>query len=613
MRYSVNEYVLASLFFVIFPTLIVAFELPSNRGNNRVVPASLLSTPEAINLNNEVPPDERHDNNRKEKSKRSRNPAMGDTPFLRKRTAHLLRMTSMCYENGKGPHDIILGPKMKVDQKTFNWLIDSWAFSGELDAADKANALLTRMEKLDSPTSIFDGIRPDVRSYTKVMNAISRSGRLDSGPMAKKMIDRMENLYFSGRNVAAKPNTFTYTALVEAYSNSGAPGSAKRAADTCQLMIQKWQNNDPDVRPTSRSFNAAINAYAKSGEYDAAQQAEKLFEQMIQVFEAGNEDCKPNTFNYNSVINALANSEDEDSVHRARELLERMERKYIAGDQAVKPTTVSYNTVIDAYAKSGLEDAAEKAEDILRHMEEIYESGENTDAKPNVRSFNSVINAYAKSGREDAAVKAESVLIRMEELCKAGDDGVRPDTHSFSTVINAWARSKNSDKAERAQNLFREMKRLYEAGNESVRPNVVAYNAVLNACAFTNGDVTESNRAVEIGHMILRDLEQSSFGKPDQITYGTFLKVCTNQMADCDARDKVVEVLFKKCCKDGQVGNMVIQQLKQVTKSDHYLRLIGRTQEERVSIEELPRNWWCNVVEGKRQRRKRRFDEAAGK
>lgn len=562
--------------------------------------------------------EERKDINGKEfvrkvqKKPRNHNPAMGDTAFLRKRTAHLLRITADTYARSSGSSDILSG-KMKVDKKTFNWLIDSWAFSGELDASDKAYALLKRMEELDSESSQYKGIRPDVRSYTKVINAISRSGRVDAGDMADKLMKRMETLYVTAQNVAAKPNTFTYTALVEAHANSGAPGCAARAAEICDEMIQKWEDGDADVRPTSRCFNAAINAYAKSGEEGAAQLAEGIFDQMIEVYEAGNEECKPNTFNYNAVICALANSDEEGSARRAQELLGRMEDQCKAGDDDVRPTTVSFNTVIDAYAKSGEEDAEECAENLLRHMEELVETGVNTEAKPNVRSFNTVINAYAKSGREDAALKAERVLEYMESLHEAGNEDVRPDVHSFCTVINAWARSQKPGKAERAQNLFREMTKLYEAGNTHLRPNVVAYNAVMNACAFTNGDMQESTRAVEIAHRVLRDLESSEFGTPDQITYGTFLKVCANQMAECDTRDKVVEVLFKKCCKDGQVGNMVLQQLKGVTKNDQYVRLTSRANWENVKMEELPADWWRNVVEGKYRRRKRRYDKQPSK
>jgi hypothetical protein len=627
MKLRINQYIFASLLvtaLVVPRSMALCLQVISRKQSVTTASLHLLNIPDVVYANGEEE-DNSHDldyNSKEDKKGRNQNPVIGDMAFLRKRTADLLKITAVeGYERGCND---ILGRKMRIDKKTFNWLIDSWAFSGELDAADKAYALLLRMEELGASDS---GIRPDVRSYTKVINAISRSAGPDCGEKADKLLSKMESLYLSGKNEAAKPNTFTYTAVIEAYANSGSPGTASRAADVIDIMIQKWENGDEDVRPTSRSFNAAINAFAKSGEEGAAQHAESLFEQMVDIYETGNEECKPTAFNYNSVINALANSGEEGSAQRAEEFLERMESEYRKGDQDVKPTTITFNTVIDAFAKSGEEGAAQRAENVLRHMEEMYESHENMDAKPNVRSFNAVINAYAKSGLDDAAFKAERVLDLMERLYEAGREEVRPDVHSFSTVINgrsheprsiltqppilgiltfvfiAWARSQKTGKADRALNLLREMEKLFEAGNEQLQPNVVAYNAVMNACAFTSGDVRESNRAVEIAHSVLKDMEQSDLAKPDQVTYGTCLKVCERQMTDCDSRDKLVEVLFRKCCKDGQVGNMVLQQLRLVTKPDHYVRLTGRAQWEDVKMEDFPQDWWCNVVEGKFRRR----------
>lgn len=150
------------------------------------------------------------------------------------------------------------------------------------------------------------------------------------------------------------------------------------------------------------------------------------------------------------------------------------------------------------------------------------------------------------------------------------------------------------------------MKKLYDAGNESLRPNVVAYNAVMNACAFTNGDVQENTRAVEIAHAVLKELEQSEHGSPDQVTYGTFLRVVANQMPDCDSRTQVVRFLFKKCCKDGQVGNLVIQQLKGMSTAEQFHTLTGHPLDE-CKVADLPSEWKRNVVEGK-WRRRRHFE-----
>ena len=382
--------------------------------------------------------------------RRNNNPAMGDTAFLRKRTSELLRVTSKEHladlntvslsdtanatidgvTANVNAMDVPLSGGMKVGRKTFNFLIDAWAFSGEMDAADQALELLARMEEL----SDYARISPDVRSYTKVINAVSRSMRPDAGEIAENLLDKMEHLSSSGANPSAKPNTFTYTAVIEAYANSGAQGSAMKAEEVCEAMIEKYQSGDPDVRPTARCFNAVITACAKSGNPNAAQQAEYIFNRMEGIYMSGVDEARPNTFNYNSLISAWANCAEEGSAERAEDVLGRLVRDYKNGDASCKPTTATFNAVIDAYAKSGEDGAARRAEQVLRRMKNLARSGE--DVKPNTRSFNSVMNAWAKSREEGAEVKAQDLLDLMTKLYEEGNKTVRPDVHSFVTVIN---------------------------------------------------------------------------------------------------------------------------------------------------------------------------------
>ena len=141
--------------------------------------------------------------------------------------------------------------------------------------------------------------------------------------------------------------------------------------------------------------------------------------------------------------------------------------------------------------------------------------------------------------------------------------------------------------------------------NGHLRPNVVAVNAVMNACAYTaGGDIQEQNRAMEIAHKRLKDLEDSDYGSPDQITYGTFLKVCANQMPECNSRQQIIENIFQKSTRDGQVGNLVLQQLQIMGPSDLYFQLTGHYVEDNIQMEDLPKEWWCNVVEDKWRRRR---------
>ena len=180
----------------------------------------------------------------------------------------------------------------------------------------------------------------------------------------------------------------------------------------------------------------------------------------------------------------------------------------------------------------------------------------------------------------------------------------------YPKISTAWARSQQSGKAEIANTLFKELEHRYRtSGNNAqhLKPGVVVVNAVLNACAYTSiGDMKEQNRAMEIAHKRLNELEKSDYGSPDQITYGTFLKVCANQMPDCHTRQQIIEVIFSKCRADGQVGNLVLQEMRNMGPPDLFYRLIGRDIDDpELKVQDLPQEWRCNVVEGKWRRRRR--------
>lgn len=319
----------------------------------------------------------------------------------------------------------------------------------------------------------------------------------------------------------------------------------------------------------------------------------------------GNEEVRPNSYNYNSVISALANSQDEGAASRAEKILERMENLHrMTGDDNIKPRTATYNAVIDAWAKSGEIDSANRAELLLAHMMELYETGQNLDAKPNVRSFNSVLNAWAKSGHPMAPDKASEVLMRMEELDRNTDLHVSPDATTVSTVINAYARSNRYEKAQSSYDLFMHMQELYKiTGKKANRPNAVVYNSVLNACAFTVGDLGEQSQAIEIANAMLKGLAESPYGKPDQVTYGTYLKVVNSQMPESEARARAVHTVFRKCAQDGMVGEMVLRQLREMQMEEVYESLLGTSMWGEMKLSDFPGEWTCNVIEGKKMRR----------
>lgn len=365
----------------------------------------------------------------KQKSKKLRN------IFLRRKTQQLLRLTSV---DTSDPYNVELinreemaRGKLRVNKKTFSWLIDAWRIKP--GGAPHAESLLKRLEEMDErnarasgfglePTTSFT---PDVRIFTKVIHALARSGQTNAGEKAEGILTRMEHLAETGKNPSAKPNTLTYTAVIEAYANSEQNNgdSARRADRIYQKMEDLYQAGHTDVRPTARSLHSLILAWNRSGEQGAAYNAHEILQHMQHLaLNEGFTDCKP--------------------------------------------TAASYNSVIDAYAKSGDPNAVAIAESILNEMEDLHKSTNEACIKPNTKTYNSLLNAYAKSGDTNAPYKAEALLTKMENMFENGNVDVSPDVTSFSTVINAWARSHNYGKAEHALKIFNQMSELYKQGKK---------------------------------------------------------------------------------------------------------------------------------------------------
>lgn len=252
---------------------------------------------------------------------------------------------------------------------------------------------------------------------------------------------------------------------------------------------------------------------------------------------------------------------------------------------------------------------ARKAEALLQEMQELRVQENDESIAPNLVTFNCVLNAWALSGTRCCGHKAESYLNQMWELYNAGDNNlVKPNDKSYNTVINAISKSKNTAKAQRALRILRRMDKLYQAGvNKEARPNEVTYTAVLNSCAFPAVvDEKTRRKALHTAIFTLDELKSSRYGHPNQITYGTFFKVCANLLSgdkDDELGRAIIAEAFQQCCKDGQVGEMVLANLRNAAPRELYHELVveganlsrTRISSRRVTVDDLPEAWRSNV------------------
>jgi hypothetical protein len=167
-------------------------------------------------------------------------------------------------------------------------------------------------------------------------------------------------------------------------------------------------------------------------------------------------------------------------------------------------------------------------------------------------------------------------------------------------VINAVSKSQNKAKAQKALRILRRMDKLYQAGYKDARPNEVTYTSVLNSCAFPaqSADPATRRKALDTAIFTLNELQSSRYGQPNEVTYGTFIKACSNLLSDDDEMLRaVIEEAFQQCVKDGQVGEMVLTYLREAAPEDLYKELLAEVQssDSVITIAELPSAWSCNV------------------
>ena len=175
-------------------------------------------------------------------------------------------------------------------------------------------------------------------------------------------------------------------------------------------------------------------------------------------------------------------------------------------------------------------------------------------------------------------------------------------------MINAISKSKDERKAQKALRVLRRMDKLYRAGNKEARPNEVTYTAVLNSCAFPAVvDPTVRRKALDTAIFTLKELQASRYGQPNQVTYGTFIKACANLLPkDDDMRRVIIERAFRQCCKDGQVGDMVLTHLRRAAPADLYEELLADCSGAVITVQDLPLEWRCNVKKAERRKQPKR-------
>jgi hypothetical protein len=104
-------------------------------------------------------------------------------------------------------------------------------------------------------------VAPNAVAYSTTLHAWSRSQAHDSAERAVALLTRMEKAHRNGQ-AFSKPNQYCYNATMNAIAKSSLPGKAAKAYDLLHRMIQEYKGGNKDTKPSVRSYATVLNACA---------------------------------------------------------------------------------------------------------------------------------------------------------------------------------------------------------------------------------------------------------------------------------------------------------------------------------------------------------------
>lgn len=504
---------------------------------------------------------------------------------------------------------------IKPDVVSYTSVIDAFAKIG--DAARAETILKTMIQNRNAETSKSIPL-PNCETFNAVLNAWGRSNIKNAAQRAESLLNlmvEMSTISSSSTTTSRKnlniqipqPNVCSFNTVLNAYSRVGDGLGSEELLDA--MVDNDSPLHVPGVEPDLITYNTVMTAYARSGHLNCHKDVTRIMNKM-------EKDCKsPDVFSYTTLINAYARSREKGAAYRADQIFQQMKK------EGITPNVNTYNAIMNCWVKSREKGSVSRAHELLIEMIE-----DKLIQDPNVKTYTIVIDALAKSRENNAARRAEKLLEYMENRYEATNDpNAQPNVQTYTAVINAWGRSQEKGKAQRAVFILNRMKEYFKNGkNDKIKPNVFTYNAVLNACAYTNGDDREQDEIFRTACNVFDELrnlrnekDESLIGiddyyyRPNHVTYGTFLQVCTRLLPKGDnlSRKTIVEAIFRKCCQDGQVGIYALEQFWEAAPRDLYWALLEEGNEEKVSrrrtwgddemitVADLPSKWTKNVRE----------------
>jgi hypothetical protein len=224
------------------------------------------------------------------------------TPDMAHRAQSILDRMDEAYRNGN--------IKLKPTVLSYNTVCNAWAKSRHDDAANQVLSILEKMEMMHTNGEMY--VKPDIFTYTTCIDTLAKQGKRESTEKALELLNIIEKRYNATSDADIKPNVRTYTSVINAISRSKL--GPERAEELLTHIEELGKDtNDKDLKIDVVCFNAVLNAWGWSSKPNKAKRSYSIYQKMLELYKSGeNKDAKPDLITMNSLLNACAFSNAKD-------------------------------------------------------------------------------------------------------------------------------------------------------------------------------------------------------------------------------------------------------------------------------------------------------------
>ncbi|KAL2608668.1 hypothetical protein R1flu_027241 [Riccia fluitans] len=283
-----------------------------------------------------------------------------------------------------------------------------------------------------SPTRFWSRVvKPDVRTYTTLMNGYVKKGRIKD---AVQLLITMKN----GEDGRSHPNEVTYTTVISACVSRGMMDEAN------SILLEMAEQKVPANLVT---YNILLKGYCSCGRLS------KAYELVKKMKEVG---IQPDVVSYNTMIHGCI-QRDDNVV--ALELFKEMRGAGIA------PSEVSYTTLMNAFARNGQP----------KLVAEVFEEMKQDPwMRVDVIAWNVLIDGYCRAAKMNEA---------KESFMKMKEEGFHPTVATYGSLVKGYA---SAGQAGEALVLWKEIEEriMAKEGDEiqPLEPDGGLFDSLVDTC-----------------------------------------------------------------------------------------------------------------------------------